>query len=306
MTNSSHNLHINKLVIVGLGLIGGSVAKALRARQAVKRITACGHRESSLKTGLQLGIIDEYKLDLHEALRGADVVIVSAPTLVAEQILVEVLKHADATTLVTDVASVKGNLLRAVEQQFGKVPANYIPGHPIAGSEQSGVTAAKADLFINHRVILTPNEHSDARLLKLAELIWQVAGAEVINMSVAEHDAVLASTSHLPHVLAYTLVDALASQPRGEEMFRYAAGGFRDFTRIAASDPTMWHDISLANREALLPAIDAFTAHLALLRKAIADADGKTLMTTFERAKHARDRFGVMLAKQHNNSTSQE
>lgn len=306
MTTSSSDFHINKLVIVGLGLIGGSVAKALRARQAVKRITACGHRESSLKTGLQLGIIDEYKLDLHEALRGADVVIVAAPTIVAEQLLVDVLKHADATTLVTDVASVKGNLLRAVENHFGAVPANYVPGHPIAGSEQSGVTAAKADLFVNHRVILTPTETTDAKLLKRAEAMWQMTGADVVSMSVAEHDTVLASTSHLPHILAYTLVDALASQPRGEDMFRYAAGGFRDFTRIAASDPTMWHDISLANRDALLPAIDMFAEHLTMLRKAIVDADSKLLMSTFERAKQARDRFGVMLAKQQSTSTSRE
>jgi cyclohexadieny/prephenate dehydrogenase len=306
MTSSSaHDVHINKLVIVGLGLIGGSVAKALRARQAVKRITACGHRESTLKTGLQLGIIDEYKLDLYEALRGADVVIVAAPTIVAEKLLVDVLQHADATTLVTDVASVKGNLLRAVEKHFGQVPSNYVPGHPIAGSEQSGVTAAKADLFVNHRVILTPTETTDPLMLRRAEMLWQVTGADVVTMSVIEHDTVLASTSHLPHVLAYTLVDALALQPRGEEIFRFAAGGFRDFTRIAASDPTMWHDISLANSEALLPAIDIFAEHLAVLRKAIAEADSKTLMTTFERAKSARERFGVMLAKQQNAASSE-
>lgn len=306
MSTSSVDFQINKLVIVGLGLIGGSVAKALRAQQVVKHIVGFGSRESSLQTGVQLGVIDQYTLDLHEALQGADVVIVAAPTIVAEQLLVEVLKLADKATLVTDVASVKGNLTRAVEKQFGRVPENYVPGHPIAGSEKSGVAAAKADLFLNHRVILTPTETTNEKLLQRAEQMWSLTGANVVQMSVLEHDTVLASTSHLPHVLAYTLVDALASQPRGEDMFRYAAGGFRDFTRIAASDPTMWHDIALANRDALLPAIDRYVEHLALIRKAIVEDDGKTLISLFERAKLARDRFGAMLAKQQGSTTSPE
>lgn len=289
-----------RIAILGLGLIGGSLACALKQQRAVGEIVGWGHRETSLVQGVRLGVIDRYSLDLAEAVRGADVVVIATPTLIAEDMLQQLAPLLDEKMLVTDVASVKGNLLRAAQRIFGRVPAQLVLGHPIAGSEKNGVTAAKADLFVRHRVILTPTAETDVAALARIRRMWTLAGADVIDMSVDEHDAILACTSHLPHVLAYTLVDALAAQDSGTDIFRFAAGGFRDFTRIASSDPTMWHDIVLANREALLNSIDLFTAHLAQVRAAIAQQQGAQLLQTFQRAKQARDVFATMLAQNTN------
>jgi prephenate dehydrogenase len=295
-----------RLVILGLGLIGGSLAKALRARRAVREVVGWGHRESSLQTGLQLGIIDSYSLDLADAVRDADVIVIATPTLIAEQMLAQLAPLVGPRTLITDVASVKGNLLRAAQRIFGAAPANLVLGHPIAGSERSGVNAANGDLFLHHRVILTPTAETDAAALDRIRAMWQLTGAEVLEMAVDEHDRVLACTSHLPHVLAYALVDALAGDPGQRDIFRFAAGGFRDFTRIAASDPTMWRDIAIANRPALLTAIDLFSSHLETLRAAIDRADGTSIMATFARAKEARDEFSELLRRQRPTTTSQE
>ncbi len=280
---------IERLAIVGLGLIGGSLASALKERGAVGEVVATGRREASLRKGLELGVIDRWTLDLAEAVRGADVVVIATPTQVAEKVLRELAPLLDERTVVTDVASVKGNLLRAAQAVFGEPPPNLVLGHPIAGSEQSGVEAARAELFVDHRVILTPLANTAPQALNTIEQMWTAAGAEVSCMDVAEHDAVLAATSHLPHVLAYALVDALARDGSASEIFRYAAGGFRDFTRIASSDPQMWHDIVLANRDAVLDRMDLFSANLARLREAIAAGDGEAIKATFESAKMARD-----------------
>jgi prephenate dehydrogenase len=282
-----------RIAILGLGLIGGSLALALKQRGAVGEVVGWGHREASLRLGAQLGVIDRYSLDLAAAVKGADVVVIATPTLTAETMLERLAPLLDAGTLITDVASVKGNLLRAAQRVFGAAPPQLVLAHPIAGSEQSGVAAARADLFVAHRVILTPVETTAAAALRRIRALWALTGAEVVEMSVAQHDAVLAATSHLPHMLAYTLVDALAGDTRGGDIFRFAAGGFRDFTRIASSDPQMWHDIALANREALLAAIDRFGDHLADLRAAIDRGDGATIMATFQRAKAARDQFAA-------------
>lgn len=280
---------INKLTIIGLGLMGGSLAQALKQQQAVGEVWATGRRSASLEKGLALGVIDHWTLDLAEAVKGADMVLVATPTLVAEQVLSDLAPLLEPQMVVTDVASVKGNIRDAAERVFGEVPANIVLGHPIAGSEQSGVEAAKVDLFRDHRVILTPLPSTSEAALNKVRAMWETAGAEVVAMSVEHHDVVLAATSHLPHVLAYTLVDALAANGDAAEIFRFAAGGFRDFTRIASSDPKMWHDIALANRDAILQGIDDFTAHLAGVRAAIADGDSEAITTVFTRAKAARD-----------------
>lgn len=294
-----------RLTILGLGLIGGSLAKALKEKNAVREVVGWGHREASLQTGLQLGIIDRYSLDLADAVRDADIVVIATPTLTAETVLEQLAGVVGPTTIITDVASVKGNLLRAAERVFGEVPANLVLAHPIAGSEKSGVAAAKADLFIKHRVIVTPTERTSIKALELIEAMWQCVGADVSRMSVDDHDAVLAATSHLPHVLAFALVDALAGDPAHREIFRYAAGGFRDFTRIASSDPTMWHDITLANRVALVGLIDQFSAHLADLRAAIDRSDSDYILQSFARAKDARDEFSELLRQRATNLSSE-
>lgn len=297
---------INKLTIIGLGLMGGSLAKALKAQAAVGEVVATGRRAESLERGVQLGVIDSYTLDMAEAVAGADVVVIATPTLVAEKVMADLAPLLTPNIIVTDVASVKGNIQRAAERIFGEVPANFVLGHPIAGSEQSGVEASSVDLFLDHRVILTPLENTASEAVALIRAMWESCGAEVLCMDVAEHDAVLAATSHLPHVLAYTLVDALAQNGAAADIFKFAAGGFRDFTRIASSDPTMWHDIALANRDAILQGIDSFSAHLALVRQAIEEGDGEAIFASFDRAKRARDEhfLGQYLSRQKKSPSS--
>ena len=193
----------------------------------------------------------------------------------------------------------KGNLRTAAIAVAGAMPPQLVLGHPIAGSQYSGVNASKADLFVDHRVILTPDAANDPAAVELVRAMWRSAGAEVVDMTVEQHDAVLASTSHLPHVLAYTLVDALASADNSEDIFRCAAGGFRDFTRIASSDPVMWRDIAMANKSALLNAIDLFSDHLGrCCEKPLQDGERARIShTTFDRAKQARDEFATLLAQ---------
>jgi len=283
---------IKKLTILGLGLIGGSLARGIAQNQFADHIQGWGRRDASLITAKELGAIDSFTLDLDEALDGADVVVIATPTLIAGDMLKQVIARAATETIITDVASVKGNLLEdAKRANNGQEPSNLVLAHPIAGSEQSGISAARADLFVNHRVILTPTQQTDKDAVKVIQAMWESVGAQVLEMSVLEHDRILASTSHLPHVLAYALVDALSSDESSEDIFNFAAGGFRDFTRIASSDPTMWQEISLANRQAILESIDAFSEHLSALRTAIKNEDGDKILATFERAKVARDAF---------------
>lgn len=286
---------MGRLVILGLGLIGGSLAKALKQNNAVREVVGWGHREQSLQKGVELGVIDRYSLDLAEAVKDADIVVIATPTLIAEAIIEQLVPLVPASTIITDVASVKGNLLRAAQRAFGEEPANLVLAHPIAGSEQSGVAAAKADLFLNHRVIITPTPRTSVDALDRIEAMWAATGAELSRLDVDTHDAILAATSHLPHVAAFALVDAFAGDPDQREIFKYAAGGFRDFTRIASSDPTMWRDITLANSSALLKALDLFSEHLSQLRGAIAAGDSEKLFSTFTRAKDARDQFAEVL-----------
>lgn len=284
------------VVVLGLGLIGGSLARALRSSGFSDRIIGCGYREPSLQRGLELGIIDEYTLDVAQAVSQADILVLCAPTLTVSDLLETILPMADGDgPVITDVASVKGNLRATAMRVAGEMPAKLVLGHPIAGSERSGVEASDVSLFVNHRVILTPEPGNDPAAVALVRQMWEATGAEVVDMDVDTHDAVLAATSHLPHVLAYTLVDALAAAPNSDAIFRCAAGGFRDFTRIASSDPVMWRDIALANRDALLVAIDHFGAHLATLRDAVERSDSQALQNTFSRAKQARDHFADIL-----------
>ncbi len=287
------------VVILGLGLIGGSLARALRSSGFSRRFIGYGHRAPSLERGVELGVIDDFTLDLDEAIEQADILVVCTPTLVAADMLRDILPrlgNAPGNPVITDVASVKGNLRDAAIATMGAMPPRLVLAHPIAGSEQSGVEASNAQLFVDHRVILTPDANNDPAAVELVRDMWASTGAEVVDMAVADHDAVLAATSHLPHLLAYALVDALAQSPASEDIFRFAAGGFRDFTRIASSDPAMWRDIAIANKSALLDAIDMFSAHLAGLRQAVANEESEQLYTTFTRAKTARDEFAAILA----------
>ena len=282
---------INRLCIVGVGLIGGSLARALKMAGAVGEVIGHGRDATQLQLALELGVIDRAETDVAAALRGVDVVVMAVPVGAMEGVLRAMAPHLGAATIVTDVGSTKGSVVAAVERVFGSVPARFVPGHPIAGTERSGVAASFAELYHKRRVILTPLTHTDAAAVTVVRTMWQAAGAEVVEMEVQHHDEVLAATSHLPHVLAYTLVDTLARMEEHTEIFRFAAGGFRDFTRIASSDPRMWRDICLANRDAILKVLDRYSADLAAVRSAVERGDGAALLHTFGRAKKARDEF---------------
>ena len=282
-----------RLGILGLGLIGASLAKAVRPSQLYSEIVGYGHRQTTVQAALEQGIIDRAVSSAAELVYQCDLVLIATPTLLAEQQLVELIGHAnqlERPPVLTDAASVKGNLYRAIDALgLAQWPSFVVLGHPIAGSEKSGVHAARADLFDRHRVILTPQSSTDPTAIAVVTDLWEAAGAEVLSMSVQLHDQVLAATSHLPHMLAYALVETLATSDLADDIFQFAAGGFRDFTRIASSDPVMWRDIALANRTELLQALDQFSAGVQRLRTAIEAEDTSTITAIFERAKGSRD-----------------
>ena len=280
---------IQRLCIIGVGLIGGSLARALKQAGAVAEVIGCGRHQATLERARTLGVIDRFELDPAKAGAGADVVVVAVPLGAVRAVLKSIAPVMDPAAVLTDVGSAKGCVVDDARAVFGSLPGGFVPGHPIAGTEKSGVEASFAELFERRRVILTPLLESEAWALDKVRAMWRATGAEVIDMGVQHHDAVLAATSHLPHMLAYTLVEALARMDDRAEIFRYAAGGFRDFTRIASSDPTMWRDVCLANRGPLLAALEAFHVSLEHLRSAIERGDGETIMANFQRAKHARD-----------------
>ena len=280
---------IQRLCVIGVGLIGGSLARALREKGEVAEVVGAGRGEDNLRVAVRLGVVDRYDTDPARAVAGADVVVVAVPLGAIEPVLRAIVPRLSPEAVVTDVGSAKGSVVADVERVYGFIPPNFVPGHPIAGTEQSGVAASFATLFQQRRVILTPLAETSAAAHQLIRRMWELAGAEVVDMGVRHHDAVLAATSHLPHLLAYTLVDTLARMDDRAEIFRYAAGGFRDFTRIASSDPTMWHDICLANRDSVLDMIAQFRADLDRLSAAIAEGDGALIKDTFRRAKRARD-----------------
>jgi prephenate dehydrogenase len=283
------SVHINQLCIIGVGLIGGSLARALRQAGVVTEIIGSGRRIETLKRARQLGVIDRYTTDLSAAVAQADVVVVAVPLGTVYKVFAAIADHLPEHCVLTDVGSAKGCVVEEARKVFGRIPAAFVPGHPIAGTEKSGVEASFAELFQNRRVILTPLIETEAWAHDKIRAMWEATGAEVIDIGVRHHDEVLAATSHLPHMLAYALVDCLAQMDDRAEIFRYAAGGFRDFTRIASSDPTMWHDICVANRDALLSVLQQFTADLGRLTDAIEKSDSTAIMNLFQRAKHARD-----------------
>ncbi|MDO9619495.1 MAG: bifunctional prephenate dehydrogenase/3-phosphoshikimate 1-carboxyvinyltransferase [Pseudomonas sp.] len=288
---------LGRLVVIGLGLIGGSFAKGLRERDLFREVIGVDLDPESRRLAVELGVVDRCEVDLAAACQGADVVQLAVPILAMEKLLTELAKLELGTAVLTDVGSAKGNVVRAARLAFTGKAVRFVPGHPIAGSEQSGVEASNAQLFRRHKVILTPCEQSDTSALELIDALWRELGADVEHMEVEHHDQVLAATSHLPHLLAFTLVDSLAKRSENLEIFRYAAGGFRDFTRIAGSDPVMWHDIFLANREAVLRTLDVFRDDLDALRDAVDAGDGHQLLGVFTRARVAREHFGKILAR---------
>ena len=286
---------INKLCIIGVGLIGGSLARALKEKGYCKHIVGSSRRAEHLQKAVDLGVIDSYSIDMQEAAKDADVIIVCVPLGAMEVVFSKIKDVINPDTIITDVGSSKQSVVDAAEKAFGEIPANLIPGHPIAGTEKSGVEASFAELFQCRKIIITPLENNDPQQVEKIEQMWLQTGAEVRQMSVQHHDEVLAATSHLPHVLAFGIVDTLAKMDSQQEIFEYAAGGFRDFTRIASSDPVMWRDICVNNRDALLKVMRKYIEDMELMYDLIEKSDGEAIKDMFEGAKGIRDRFNEML-----------
>ncbi len=281
---------INHLVIIGVGSIGASLGLALRREGFVQTVTGVGRSIDNLHLAQQRGAIDQYTTHAAQAVETADVVFLAVPMGSMRAAMEAIKDHLPASAIVTDGGSTKGSVIRDFAEVFGST-RQFVPGHPIAGTEKSGAAAALHDLYKDRRVLLTPNADTPAESLQRIQQMWQATGAIVEQMSAEHHDKVLAATSHLPHMLAFGLVDSLARMDDVEEIFRYAAGGFRDFTRIASSDPTMWRDICINNREALMQSMQRYLDDMKAIYSAVDQADADALMEIFSRAKSLRDQF---------------
>lgn len=284
-------LKTQSVCIIGTGLIGGSLALALRQAEFCARITGAGRTEATLKKAVDLGIIDSYEMDLAKAVSGADIVVVAVPLGAMKAVFEQIAPALSVTTVVTDAGSAKQTVIRDAEAALGEKVGRFVAAHPIAGTEKSGVQAAFKELYDNKRVIITPTESTESSAVDLVIAMWQAAGAEVETMSAEHHDQVLAGTSHLPHLLAFGLVDCLNNLEDVDEIFRFAAGGFRDFTRIASSDPVMWRDICLSNREAVMAMMKRYFQEMDKMYEALQESDGEKLKDIFVRAKKTRDEF---------------
>ncbi len=282
---------IKRLAVIGVGLIGGSLARALRAHNLVEEVIGCGRDEQNLRRAVELGVIDRYTFDPAVAAAHAEIVVVAVTLGATQAVFARLASALGPQTIVTDVGSTKQSVIEAARASLGAHFSRFVPGHPIAGGERSGVEAATATLYERHRVILTPTADTDPAALLQVRRMWEVAGANVSQMAPAQHDQVLAATSHLPHLLAYALVDCLVGMSDSGAILDYAAGGFRDFTRIASSNPEMWRDIALHNRQALSRVCGQFEETFRQLRAAVDAGDGVALHNIFARAKAARDAY---------------
>jgi len=278
-----------RLAVIGVGLIGGSVALALKRAGAVGHVVGVGRGRANLERALELGVIDEIAADPASGVAGADMSVVAVPVGQFDSVLRAILPGLAPEAVITDGGSTKQDVIEAARPALGARWPRFVPAHPIAGAEHSGVDAARADLFDARNVVLTPLPETDEEATRRAEAMWSICGARVARMKPAEHDRVFAAVSHLPHVLAYALVAMIAQREDAERLFGFAAGGFRDFTRIASSSPEMWRDIALANRDALVAEMDHYGAVLGVVRALIASGDGVALEHLFAGSRDARN-----------------
>ena len=280
---------ISRLVVIGVGLIGGSAALALRRAHRVGEVIGVGRSPDNLKLARDRGIIDRATSDYADACAGADVVLVATPVAQFERIFAAITPHLGRETIVTDAGSTKQDVVAAARRAFGHRFGRFVPAHPIAGTEHSGAAAAFPELFERRNVVVTPEAETDAVALIKVRMLWEATGAQVMTMTAERHDAIFAAVSHLPHLLAFALVEELARRPDSGDYFELAASGFRDFTRIASSSPEMWRDIALANRDALLEEIHRFRAQIERVERLVAAGDGAQLGALFATAQAARN-----------------
>ena len=287
---------VGKLVVFGVGLIGGSFALALKKRQAVARIVGVGRSRANLLAAQRLGIIDEIAIDPALAVSDADLVLLAVPLGQTAAVLAQIAPHLATKTIVTDAGSTKRDVIAHARKYLGAAFARFVPAHPIAGTEKSGARAAFAELFDGHKLIVTPEPGTDARAVGMVNALWKLAGMRVTTMRAADHEHIYALVSHLPHVLSFALVDNLAGYADAAMLFKHSGGGFRDLTRIAGSSPEMWRDVCLANRDALLAALDDYLEEIELLRGMIEASDGQGMETRFAAARAARAKWLVKKA----------
>jgi prephenate dehydrogenase len=285
----------NKVLVVGIGLIGASFALALKKAGVVGQVQAWDRCVENLTLAKKLGVIDHIPATLAEAVQEASLIILAAPVAQTASILQSISPYLSKQTVISDMGSTKTDVCKAAYQVLAEKVGQFIPAHPIAGREQNGAQAGLADLFVNKKVVLTPlpeNRHEDVMRLEQA---WQACGAQIHHLSAQEHDEIFASVSHLPHVLAYALVDDIANKPNAERLFQYAASGFRDFTRIAGSSPEMWRDICQANRLALLDELNSYTLQLQKIKTYLESESYSELSVIFNNAQKARHEWSAAI-----------
>lgn len=290
-----------QVCVIGLGLIGASLAQAIKNNGLSARLVAVDRHTPSIDEAIHQGLLDTGSDNLSNVIAGSDLIIIAVPVQAVQAVFADIKQAMDdgkiaTDCMITDVCSTKVNIIDAANAVFGSLPVGLVPAHPIAGAENSGYHARRATLFVNHSVIICELATTNNVAIAKLRLLWEAVGATVMTMAADHHDAILAHTSHLPHLLAFNLVEQLASHDDNLDMFRYAAGGFRDFTRIAASDPKMWHDIFFANQSAIVSALDEYGVYLQTMRQLIIDKDSTALMGILGRAQAARRHFGHMLA----------
>ncbi|HYK12892.1 MAG TPA: prephenate dehydrogenase/arogenate dehydrogenase family protein [Burkholderiales bacterium] len=282
---------IGKLVVFGVGLIGGSFALALKKRRAVAHVLGVGRSRANLLAARRLGIIDEIATDAGAAVKDADLVLLAVPLGQTRAVLAQIAPHLAAHTVVSDAGSTKRDVIAAARRQLGATFARFVPAHPIAGTEKSGAEAAFAELFENRNLIVTPEPETSARALKLVTAAWKLAGMRILSMDAARHDRMFALVSHLPHLLSFTAVGNIAGYPDAAQLFQHIGGGFRDLTRIAGSSPEMWRDICIANRDTILAALDGYLSDLEAVRGMVEASDGPGLGVKFAVARNARAKW---------------
>ena len=280
-----------RIAIMGIGLIGGSLARALKRNNSVGKIIAYDRNEEALQKAYELGVADEIYSDPIKAAENADVIILATPITAMGKIVKEIMPYLKESAVMSDVGSTKGSVLESIKAELGYLPERFVPAHPIAGTEKHGVENSFDSLFDNRRTLVISHLENSHDAVRTIHEMWKAAGSETEEMGVKHHDQVLAATSHIPHLLAYATVDTLANLDDRAEIFRFAAGGFRDFTRISASDPDLWADICLQNRESILEVLVAYQKNIDRLRHALEADEREELRTVFARAKHARDNF---------------
>ncbi|MDO9053369.1 MAG: prephenate dehydrogenase/arogenate dehydrogenase family protein [Gallionella sp.] len=281
-------MKLNKVVIFGVGLIGGSFALALRRANAVAEVVGFGRSETTLEQARSLGIIDRIGQDVAVEVNDADLVLLATPVGQMAELMARIAPYLGPHTLLTDGGSTKSDVVAAAYANLGDKVAQFVPAHPIAGAEQSGAAAAHADLYSGKKVVLTPLPENSQDTVARVQAAWQACGANTYSLSYSEHDAVFAAVSHLPHLLSFALVHDLAQRDNRDVLLSFAASGFRDFTRIAASSPEMWRDICMANRSALMSELQAYTAELNTLHSALENNDAAKLEEIFSLAREVR------------------